>query len=73
MHTEQIPARAAKCSEPAASLSAPVQAALSARGVTRLFTHQAQAIDAALAGAAGVRDDIAYPFTSKKQGMLVDC
>ncbi len=52
VHTEQIPARAAKYSEPAALLSAPVRAALSARGVTRLFTHQAQAIDAARAGLA---------------------
>ncbi|BDA42593.1 probable ATP-dependent helicase hrq1 [Coccomyxa sp. Obi] len=50
VHTEQIPARAAQYSEPAAPLSSPVRAALSARGVTHLFTHQAQAIDAARAG-----------------------
>ena len=51
VHEEQLPARASKFGEPAAPLSAPVRAALSARGVSRLFLHQAQALNAVLSGA----------------------
>lgn len=47
---EQIPARAAKYGEPIRPLSAPVQAALAAKGITRLFSHQAQALNAVLSG-----------------------
>ncbi len=50
VHIEQIPARAARYGEPARPLSAPVQTALTARGITRLFSHQAEALNAVLAG-----------------------
>src|SRR5262245_15314054 len=51
VHVEQIPPRPARYAEPAAPLSAPLRAALAARGVARLYTHQAAALDAARSGA----------------------
>jgi DEAD/DEAH box helicase domain-containing protein len=51
VHVEQIPARPARYAEPAAPLAAPLRAALAARGVGRLYTHQAAALDAARSGA----------------------
>ncbi len=49
-HVERLPARAARFAEPAAPLPPPLAAALAARGVFRLYTHQAAALDAARAG-----------------------
>jgi DEAD/DEAH box helicase domain-containing protein len=51
VHVEQIAARPARYGEPAAPLPAPLRAALAARGVARLYTHQAAALDAARSGA----------------------
>jgi DEAD/DEAH box helicase domain-containing protein len=51
VHTHTIPAREACYGEPAAPLSDPAQAMLAARGITRLYSHQAAAVDAARAGA----------------------
>ena len=47
---EDIPARQPLFALPACPLSEPVQAAIRARNVTQMFTHQATAIDAVLAG-----------------------
>lgn len=49
-HIEHLPARAARFAEPAAPLPQPLTAALAARGITRLYAHQAAALDAARAG-----------------------
>ena len=49
-HVERIPPRAARYAPLAAPLAPAVQAALEARGITRFYQHQAQAIDAARAG-----------------------
>ncbi len=49
-HIERLPARAARFAEPSAPLPQPLAAALAARGITRLYTHQAAALDAARAG-----------------------
>ena len=51
VHVEQIPPRPAHYAEPAAPLSEPLRAALAARGVARLYAHQAAALDAARLGA----------------------
>ena len=50
VHMEDIAARRPRCATPRHPLSAEVQAALAARNVTQLFTHQAQAIDAVMDG-----------------------
>lgn len=50
VHVERLPARAARFAEPAAPLPPPLVAALAARGVSRLYTHQAAALDAARTG-----------------------
>ena len=49
-HIEYIPAREAQYRQPDADLHPSVKAALSARGALRTYTHQADAIDAAMAG-----------------------
>ncbi len=49
-HIEQLPARAARYAEPSAPLPPLIAAALAARGISRLYTHQAAALDAARAG-----------------------
>jgi DEAD/DEAH box helicase domain-containing protein len=49
-HVQPLPPRAARFAVPAAPLPATISAALEARGITRLYTHQAAAIDAARAG-----------------------
>ena len=51
VHVEQIPPRPARYAEPAAQLPVSLRAALAARGVARLYTHQAAALDAARSGA----------------------
>src|SRR5262245_37850411 len=51
VHVEQIPSRPARYAEPATPLPAPLRAALAVRGVARLYTHQAAALDAARSGA----------------------
>src|SRR5215467_7356406 len=51
LHVEEIPARPARYAEPAAPLPDRLRAALEARGVARLYTHQAAALDAARFGA----------------------
>jgi len=43
VHFERLPAREPQYREPATPLSAPVRRALEARGIGRLFEHQAQA------------------------------
>lgn len=50
VHVEDIPARTARYSEPALPLPRELQGRLAHLGITRLFTHQARAIDAARAG-----------------------
>ena len=47
---EDIPARQPQYAVPTAPLSGPVQEALKARNITQMFTHQAKAVDAVLAG-----------------------
>lgn len=47
---EDIPARQPLYALPSTPLSEPVQAAIQARNITQMFTHQAKAIDAVLAG-----------------------
>ncbi len=49
-HVHHTPARDAIHVAPRTPLSAPVQAALASRGITQPFSHQAQAINALLAG-----------------------
>lgn len=49
-HVHMIPARAARVGEVKTRLSPPVRRALQAIGVDRLYTHQAEAINAVLAG-----------------------
>ncbi|HEX9369490.1 MAG TPA: DEAD/DEAH box helicase [Roseiflexaceae bacterium] len=49
-HVQPLAPRAARFAAPAAPLPAPLEAALAARGVGRLYAHQAAAIDAARAG-----------------------
>jgi DEAD/DEAH box helicase domain-containing protein len=50
VHIERLPARAARYAEPSAPLPPPLAAALAARGISRLYTHQAAALEAARAG-----------------------
>ena len=50
VHMEDIPARQPQYALPSVPLSEPVQAALQARNITQMFTHQAKAIDTVLAG-----------------------
>ncbi|KAL0027014.1 hypothetical protein WJX79_008750 [Trebouxia sp. C0005] len=50
VHMEDIPARQPQYALPSTPLSEPVQAAIKARNITQMFTHQAQAIDTVLAG-----------------------
>ena len=47
---EDLPARQPQYALPGQPLSEPVQAALAARGINQMFTHQAQAVDAVMAG-----------------------
>ena len=47
---EYLPARQPQYALPTAPLSEPVQAALAARGINQMFTHQAKAVDAVMAG-----------------------
>ena len=49
-HVERIPAREAQHRQPDAELHPLVQAALSAKGVARTYTHQAEAIDYVMGG-----------------------
>ncbi|MCX7019103.1 MAG: DEAD/DEAH box helicase [Candidatus Sumerlaeota bacterium] len=49
-HLRHIPERAARYAEFPAALDPRLAAALRARGIGRLYTHQAQAVEAALAG-----------------------
>ncbi len=50
LHMEDIPARQPQYALPSTPLSEPVQAAIKARNITQMFTHQAKAIDTVLAG-----------------------
>jgi DEAD/DEAH box helicase domain-containing protein len=50
VHAQTIPVRSARYGELQARLSPPVSRALAAAGAERLYTHQAEAINAALAG-----------------------
>ncbi|RMZ52676.1 hypothetical protein APUTEX25_000795, partial [Auxenochlorella protothecoides] len=45
VHCEWVPARRASFAEPSGGLSGALAAALAAQGVTRLFSHQAHAVD----------------------------
>lgn len=47
---EDLPARQPQYALPSTPLSEPVQAALAVRGINQMFTHQAKAVDAVLAG-----------------------
>ena len=47
---EEMPAREAQYGEPSFPLSLATQRALAARGVSRMFSHQAAALDHVLAG-----------------------
>ncbi len=50
VHVREVPEREAHYADPAHPLTPPVGSALAARGIERLYTHQAQAIDLARAG-----------------------
>ena len=50
-HCECTPARQPRYADPEKPLSAASRGALVARGVGRLFVHQAQALDSVMAGA----------------------
>jgi DEAD/DEAH box helicase domain-containing protein len=47
IHIEQLGPQMAQWAEPAVPLAAPLQAALAAQGINRLYRHQAQALDLA--------------------------
>ncbi len=49
-HVESLPSRPARYADPARPLPLPLAEALAARGITRLYAHQAAALDAARAG-----------------------
>lgn len=49
-HTRRLPGRRARFAEPAAELPRELRDALAGRGIERLFSHQAAALDAARAG-----------------------
>jgi DEAD/DEAH box helicase domain-containing protein len=51
IHVEQLGPQMAQWAEPSAPLAQPLQAALDVQGVTKLYSHQAQAIDLARSGA----------------------
>ena len=51
VHIEAIPPRPARYADPAAPLPDALRAALVARGIARLYAHQAAALDAARSGA----------------------
>lgn len=50
VHTQEVPVREARFQEPCAPLHPLLREQLRARGITRLYTHQAQAIDALAEG-----------------------
>lgn len=50
VHVREVPEREAKYADPAAPLAPPLRRALSGRGIERLYTHQARAIDLARGG-----------------------
>jgi DEAD/DEAH box helicase domain-containing protein len=50
VHTHDIPARQPQYAQPLAQLHPAVWAGLQARGISRLFSHQAAAVDAVLGG-----------------------
>src|SRR5262245_35064805 len=49
-HVQPLPSRPARFAAPAAPLSEPLAQALAARGISRLYVHQAAALDAARSG-----------------------
>src|SRR4029453_1751487 len=51
VHVEPLPPRPARYAEPTVPVPELLRAALAARGVARLYTHQAAALDAARSGA----------------------
>ncbi len=50
VYVRELPEREARYADPAEPLSEPVRGALAARGIDRLYTHQAQALGLARAG-----------------------
>ena len=50
VHFEHLPARAPRYAVPSHPLSSQVEAAIAAKGVARLFTHQAAAVDSVMSG-----------------------
>lgn len=46
VHVETLPPREPRYAEPAVGIAAPVAEALQRQGITRLYTHQSQALDA---------------------------
>ncbi|MFW6171535.1 MAG: DEAD/DEAH box helicase [Planctomycetota bacterium] len=50
VHVEELPERAGRFAEPGEPLPEPLQRLLAARGITRLYEHQALALDTARAG-----------------------
>ncbi|HUU82938.1 MAG TPA: DEAD/DEAH box helicase, partial [Phycisphaerae bacterium] len=50
VHLEELPARPARFAEPSAPLHPAIRDALASLGIERLYTHQAAAVDAAVAG-----------------------
>ena len=50
VHFEHLPARAPRYAVPSHPLSPQVEAAIAAKGVSRLFTHQAAAVDSVMSG-----------------------
>jgi DEAD/DEAH box helicase domain-containing protein len=50
VHVREVPEREARHADPAEPLSAPLRRALGGRGIERLYTHQARAIDLARGG-----------------------
>ena len=56
VHLEVLPARAARHGTLSLPLPAPLDEALAARGIERLYTHQVQAIEAVRAGQTTVEE-----------------
>src|SRR4051812_13588966 len=54
VHVERLPARGARFAEPEQPIARLVEAALRARGIDRLWSHQAEAIDQIRAGCSAV-------------------
>ncbi|MBI3944529.1 MAG: DEAD/DEAH box helicase [Armatimonadetes bacterium] len=50
VHVREVPARPAAYAEPERPLSPPLRALLASRGIARLYTHQAEALDRAREG-----------------------